>query len=110
MQYGGAEGPASSWALELVSAFWETGTSAEGRCAGVDSHGAPQMNICEAHRKKKICKSSGGRAKFIGGYPLKSCRGRQLPPFRLDGMPQIKGIENNWHIIRPKIRGIIDAK
>ena len=68
MQYGGAEGPASSWALELVSAFWETTTSAEGRCAGVDSHGAPQMNIREAHRKK-ICKSSGERAKLIGGYP-----------------------------------------
>ena len=51
MQYGGAEGPASSWALELVSAFWETGTSAEGRCAGVDSHGAPQiMNIVSAKR------------------------------------------------------------
>ena len=36
MRYGVVEGPANSWVLELVSALWETTTSAEGRCAGVD--------------------------------------------------------------------------
>ena len=73
MQHGGAEGPANSWALELVSAFWETTTSAEEMCADVDSHGA---SICEAHRKKNY-KSSGGRTKFIGVI-LKFARARNL--------------------------------
>ena len=66
MQYGGAEGPASSWALELVSAFWETTTSAEGRCAGVDSHGAPQiMNIVSVKRVEKKDLEKFGRARQV---------------------------------------------
>ena len=70
----------------------------------------PQMNICEAHRKKRFVKVREGAPSSSGVILSSLVAGRQLPPFRLDGMPQIKGIENNWHIIRPKIRGIIDAK